>query len=76
LPIVAQLGEEYDSHAIAAAALQMIYDRSRPAWMQSEAYEDIVTDDKPRLNSGSKPKPVKKVVKTSSAPQASASKNG
>jgi ATP-dependent RNA helicase DeaD len=76
LPIVAQLGEEYDSHAIAAAALQMIYDRSRPTWMQSETYEDIVTDDKPRLNSGSKPKPVKKVIKTSPAPQASGSKNG
>lgn len=32
LPIVAQLSEEYDPHAIAAAALQMAYDRTRPNW--------------------------------------------
>jgi ATP-dependent RNA helicase DeaD len=36
LPIVAQLSEEYDAHAIAAAALQMVYDRTRPAWMNGE----------------------------------------
>lgn len=30
LPIVAQLSHEYDPHAIAAAALQIAYDQSRP----------------------------------------------
>lgn len=34
LPIVAQLSEEYEPHAIAAAALQMAYDQTRPAWMR------------------------------------------
>ncbi len=33
LPIVAQLGEEgYEAHAIAAAALQVFYDKTRPSW--------------------------------------------
>jgi len=36
LPIVANLSEEYDMRAIAAAALQMAYDQTRPAWMRSE----------------------------------------
>lgn len=36
LPIVAQLSEEYDTRAIAAAALQMIYDQNRPAAMQGD----------------------------------------
>ncbi|MBW4640263.1 MAG: DEAD/DEAH box helicase [Gloeocapsa sp. UFS-A4-WI-NPMV-4B04] len=40
LPIVRELSEEYDAHAIAAAALQMAYDKTRPAWMQSEAPEE------------------------------------
>ncbi|MBC7970954.1 MAG: DEAD/DEAH box helicase [Verrucomicrobia bacterium] len=35
LPIVAQLSEEYEPHAIAAAALQMAYDQTRPTWMRS-----------------------------------------
>lgn len=38
LPLVAQLSEEYDAHAIAAAALQMAYDQTRPAWMRGENY--------------------------------------
>ncbi|MGK7918643.1 MAG: DEAD/DEAH box helicase [Trichodesmium sp.] len=33
LPLIAQLGEEYDPHAIAAAALQIAYDETRPNWM-------------------------------------------
>lgn len=51
LPIVAQLSEEYDIHAIAAAALQMAYDTTRPAWMQSEQNypEEIVETPKPIL---------------------------
>ncbi len=56
LPIVAKLAEEYEPHAIAAAALQMAYDKTRPAWMQadySEAEEEIPT-------STPKPKPIKR----------------
>lgn len=53
LPIVAQLAEEYDPHAIAAAALQMAYDQTRPAWMRS-------THDAPEEGANSKPKPVKR----------------
>jgi ATP-dependent RNA helicase DeaD len=30
LPIVRELSEEYDPHAIAAAALQMVYDHTQP----------------------------------------------
>ena len=33
LPVVRDLSEEYDPHAIAAAALQMVYDQTQPAWM-------------------------------------------
>lgn len=49
LPIVRELSEEYDAHAIAAAALQMAYDKTRPAWMQSEApvEEERSTTPKP-----------------------------
>jgi ATP-dependent RNA helicase DeaD len=36
LPIIAQLGEGYDVHTIAAAALQLIYDRTRPAYLDME----------------------------------------
>ena len=53
LPIVASLSEEYDSQAIAAAALQMLYDKTRPDWLESE--QEASADDrppapKPRLN--------------------------
>lgn len=56
LPIVAQLAEEYEPHAIAAAALQMAYDQTRPAWIRSsqDAVEDAPSGDLP------KPKPVKR----------------
>lgn len=53
LPLVAQLSEEYDPHAVAAAALQMAYDETRPAWMNSD-YEEEAGFDAP------KPKLVKK----------------
>lgn len=36
LPIVRELSDEYDSHAIAAAALQMIYDQDCPNWMKTD----------------------------------------
>jgi ATP-dependent RNA helicase DeaD len=55
LPIVAQMSEEegFDPHTIAAAALQMAYDQTRPAWMRLDpgANEDPAMDD-------SKPRPV------------------
>lgn len=68
LPLVAQLSEEYDAHAIAAAALQLAYDQTRPAWMRSENYgpeEDISS-----LNG--KPKPVLRRSSSSSKPSVSA----
>lgn len=51
LPIVRELSEEYDGHAIAAAALQMAYDKTRPSWMQSEgtAEEERSSTPKPVL---------------------------
>lgn len=36
LPIVKELSEEYDAQAIAAAALQMIYDQNCPSWMKTD----------------------------------------
>jgi len=52
LPLVRELSEEYDAHAIAAAALQMAYDKTRPAWMHSEdaSEEERREFAKPKLN--------------------------
>jgi len=53
LPIVRELSQEYDPQAIAAAALQMVYDQNQPAWMQSEweqVPEDAYGAPKPKLN--------------------------
>lgn len=36
LPLVRELGSEYDAQAIAAAALQMVYDRDCPNWMKGD----------------------------------------
>ena len=36
LPLVRELGDEYDAQAIAAAALQMVYDRDCPHWMKGD----------------------------------------
>ena len=56
LPIVSQLGEEYDAHAIAAAALQMAYDQTRPSWLRSDApVEDPSASSKPKLIKRGKP---------------------
>ncbi|AKG21999.1 DEAD/DEAH box helicase [Calothrix sp. 336/3] len=55
LPIVSELSEQYDAHAIAAAALQIAYDQTRPAWLQNEAdypEEDARATPKPKLRSG------------------------
>lgn len=53
LPIVRELSEEYDAQAIAAAALQMAYDTTRPAWLSETALpgEDDRRDaPKPKIN--------------------------
>lgn len=56
LPIVAQLGEEYDAHTIAAAALQMAYDQTRPTWLEAEApVEDLSSTPKPKLIKRARP---------------------
>jgi ATP-dependent RNA helicase DeaD len=62
LPIVAQLAEDYEPHAIAAAALQMAYDQTRPSWMRTsqEQPEDAPLDNAP------KPKPIKRVRQSES----------
>ncbi|KYC38402.1 RNA helicase [Scytonema hofmannii PCC 7110] len=54
LPIVNELSEKYDPQAIAAAALQITYDQTRPAWLQTEDIpeEEIASPTpKPRLRS-------------------------
>lgn len=57
LPLVRELEDEYDPHAIAAAALQMMYDQSRPEWLD-ENWQDPPVDrpkPKPRQKYNSKP---------------------
>ncbi|WP_017654089.1 DEAD/DEAH box helicase [Fortiea contorta] len=51
LPIVSELIEKYDAQAIAAAALQIAYDETRPAWLQSdvEIPQEEVSTPKPKL---------------------------
>lgn len=51
LPIVSRLQSDYDLHTIAAAALQMAYDRSIPAWQRGE------DDNYPHTSSAPKPAP-------------------
>jgi ATP-dependent RNA helicase DeaD len=72
LPIVAQLGEEFDPHTIAAAALQMAYDQTRPSWMRVDQgmNEDPIVEEPRyrgqggnRYEGGAKPKPVIKKAK-------------
>jgi ATP-dependent RNA helicase DeaD len=41
LPIVSQLSEEYEPHAIAAAALQMAYDKTRPNSAMTEKDDEL-----------------------------------
>jgi ATP-dependent RNA helicase DeaD len=58
LPIVANLAEEFEPHAIAAAALQMAYDQTKPSWMRSnqENADDVTDFNEPRsANASSKP---------------------
>ncbi|BAY12198.1 DEAD/DEAH box helicase [Calothrix sp. NIES-2098] len=52
LPIVSELTEKYDAQAIAAAALQIAYDQTRPAWLSSDIeipQEENVPTPKPKL---------------------------
>jgi ATP-dependent RNA helicase DeaD len=51
LPIVSELSQEYDVHAIAAVALQIAYDQTRPSWLQADNIpeEDYQLTPKPKL---------------------------
>lgn len=63
LPIVAQLSEEFEPHTIAAAALQMAYDQTRPSWMRLEhSAVDDAAEDSSRSRSAAAPKskPIKR----------------
>ena len=77
LPIVAQLSEEFEPQTVAAAALQMAYDQTRPSWMRSDqGYvddhpgDDSRPDTRPRTQNGGhggngdgpKTKPVKRRI--------------
>jgi ATP-dependent RNA helicase DeaD len=52
LPIISELIEKYDAQAIAAAALQIAYDQTRPAWLQTEVELPVeeTSTPKPKLN--------------------------
>jgi len=58
LPVVRDLSEEYDAHAIAAAALQMVYDQTQPAWMAGD-YDDGSMVERPKIikRQSDKPQP-------------------
>jgi len=59
LPIVSELSAEYDANAIAAAALQMVYDQNLPQWMQGDWEVPAASSHKlpkPLVNKG-KPQP-------------------
>jgi ATP-dependent RNA helicase DeaD len=60
LPIVAQLSEEFEPHAIAAAALQMAYDQTRPSWMRTNQDGGDGGEDMGYGSGSPKPKPVKR----------------
>ncbi|NEP61718.1 MAG: DEAD/DEAH box helicase [Symploca sp. SIO2G7] len=51
LPIVSQLTEDYDPHTVAAAALQMAYDQTRPAWMRGEQEQYLAAEEPRRQRS-------------------------
>jgi ATP-dependent RNA helicase DeaD len=55
LPIVRELSDQYDPQAIAAAALQMVYDQNCPSWMKHdwEVPEEVLP--KPMVKRGGKP---------------------
>ena len=47
LPVVRDLSEEYDPLAIAAAALQMVYDQTQPSWSAPDIDQSVV--ERPKL---------------------------
>jgi len=49
LPIVRELSADYDPQAIAAAALQMVYDRNCPNWMKTDWEVPDHSTPKPNL---------------------------
>lgn len=65
LPIVSQLSEEYEPHAIAAAALQMAYDKTRPNSAMTEKDDELESGGEEFYQQTSTPKP--KLRKTSSS---------
>lgn len=71
LPIVSQLSEEFEPHTIAAAALQMAYDQTRPSWMRLEqnVADEPNGDEFQSRASSSKPKPIKRSGATVSSQQ-------
>ena len=62
LPLVRELSAQYDPQAIAAAALQMVYDQNCPGWMQTDWEVPKSSIPKPvvknKLNQKSRKKPV------------------
>lgn len=58
LPVVRDLSEEYDPLAIAAAALQMVYDQTQPSWTAPD-FEQPNTD---------RPKLIKRRIETPEKP--------
>jgi ATP-dependent RNA helicase DeaD len=60
LPVVRDLSEEYDPLAIAAAALQMVYDQTQPAWMAPDVEAPIV--ERPKIIKRKLDKPQKSVT--------------
>ena len=46
LPIVSQLSEEYDLRTVAAAALQMAYDQTVPAWQREHHSSDAEVSER------------------------------
>ncbi len=65
LPIVSQLSQEYEPHAIAAAALQMAYDKNRPNSVMTEKDDELESGGEEFYQQTSTPKP--KLRKTSSS---------
>ncbi len=60
LPLVSDLSAEYDASAIAAAALQMVYDQNCPNWMKTDWEVPTGNTAKPIINSN---KPARKSSK-------------
>ncbi|NEO92075.1 MAG: DEAD/DEAH box helicase [Moorea sp. SIO3G5] len=68
LPVVRELEEEYDAHAIAAAALQLFYDKTQPP-ISDDIEERMVERPKLRLNTDKRhrtEKPRKPVIQNQS----------